>query len=209
MLSEGYLKNADDNTLFRLLNRPTIAEDGTVLYYRSRAKRRLAPGKRERGKRPRKITTPLREPMNMLISVRFYRWAKTEFRPQINKLLFVDKYFRDVRDITPMRIGMILSDALQYNPHRRLYHHNVWAFGHQLEVQYGTERQICSWLEPFLCEEGDLGRRGGHIESLQEAEEELNYIVQNTPNDDLQNIFHPARDLGDYWRSSDRQEVEE
>ena len=181
---------------FRSFNAP----DGTRLFFRPEAKIRLAPGPRDklRGKR---ISTPLRHPLNMLASCRLIKWAHKDFTPIVSRDQIMAHYFGDVPDMSQKRLGVIVNDAVQYSaPYNNNGEHS-WRFHHQLDILYGLERQIASWLEPFLrqIEEENFEEFSGP----ERIDEELDYIKNRTLVEDIELIYEPAVDLSTLWAHSD------
>lgn len=182
------------------INRPTELENGRPLHWRQEAKPRLAPGRLTRGKFRQTMTTPLRYPENMITSVRLYRWAfSKDVSLTVNKNQFIYKYFRDFPDITTKRVGMILRDALNYHPHRRIRGVNCWSFHHELEVAYGTERQILSWYEDFSAITTDTEQP---VKDMEELEDDLKAIRFMSAKEDRDVFYYPALSLGAPWYSS-------
>ena len=135
----------------------------------------------------------------MLISIRLYRWACKDFHPLVNKVLFVDKLFGDMRNVSVIKVGIIISDALQYPAHVRTQGMNCWRFHHQLDIQYGTERQILSWVEDhsFMMDVGFT------TFTKEDYENELLVFRTDTPEDDIA-LYEATLEKYPFWKKIER-----
>lgn len=166
------------------ITRP-VADGDTRLFYRTVSKKTARP-------------MNLRDPLNMVVQLRLYRWsASNDFQDCIQKDHLIQRLFSDVPDVTKVRVGRLLRDVLQYEPgfQRNPGKANGpvstfwWRFQHPLELHYGVERLITSWLEDFniLVNPDDEP-----IDTEQRMMEELQCLVDQDPGDDIEFFMEEA-----------------
>lgn len=182
------------------LQHSPFAPDGTRLYFRPSYKRRLNPGPRHK-LRNTWMNTPLRQPLNMVTTCRLLRWAHEAFQHVIGRDQIYDVYFDDFPDITIKRMGVIVMDAVQYSPQYSTKGINYFRFQHQLDIIYGLERQMASWLEPFFRQIDQ--EEFEEFEGPSRIREEIAAILERPMEDDISYIYEPALELGTLWAHSD------
>lgn len=130
-----------------------------------------------------------RDPANAFAQMRLYRWFQNLSQDSIqmiekDRLMYL--LFSDTNLVTKSRVGRILSMILQYptnfqkNPCLTTGYRNIqlWRWGHRLEVIYGLEYLMLSWIPWAIPEITDAGA----------YREELKFIVETDPSQDLEQL---------------------
>lgn len=198
----------DKEHILAMINRPSkfpferapFDKDGQRLWFRPVTKSRMAPGPITLGNRRKRLFTHLRHPLNMLITARLYRWARTDYHPIVNRARFTEHTFEDVPQINVMRVGVMVTDAVQYPTIYRNRGINFWRFHHRLDILYGLERQLLSWLEPF---DRMVENEENPINSVEDLQERLQEIIKQKPHEDLEFIYQAAVEYGSLWSESE------
>lgn len=129
----------------------------------------------------------LLEPSNVITQIRLYRWfiklymgqkdnGAAIFSGDVEKNEFVEECFWDYPNITKRRVGRLLRMVTQYqvSTQKRVSGKSMmcWRWGHPLDIAYGLEHLILTWLPRVV--EAD----GGSCKTSEEYKEELE-VLQN------------------------------
>lgn len=170
------------------LTRPTEI-DGVRLFYRLKLK------KYRNGR-----SLNLRDPVNMIIQVRLYRWsASPDFRNMVETRLLCEDLFLDFPWMTTRQIGAVVTNAVEYRAYRQRnpgrsngpFSTFWWRFLHPMDLHYGVERMICSWLPDFVRK---VSGGENKITDEQALLKELEKLKNMSPLEDVNLIFRPAVD---------------
>lgn len=146
------------------------------------------------------------EPANQLAQMQLYRWSRSDQfveSPSVADLydyLIREPFERAALPYTSSKhhFGRTITNALDYNP-RKLKGQTkdnpracqIYCFINKLELQYGLEYMICSWLRKFL---NDQVAPGGQLISGSEAMSEELDILCSTPWADYLEVYvHPLQ----------------
>lgn len=146
------------------------------------------------------------EPANQLAQMQLYRWSRSDQfveSPSVADLydyLIKEPFERAALPYTSSKhhFGRTITNALDYNP-RKLKGQTkdnpkacqIYCFMNPLELQYGLEYMICSWLRKFLNDQVAPG--GQPILGPEAMEEELDILNVSDWKDYLEVYVHPLQ----------------
>lgn len=115
-------------------------------------------------------------PVNMIIAARLYRAVRRGEVPNFVAVSDLHDFLFPKREygLSKKAMGAVVIRTVQINPRRLMGVSRkndkvrvVYSFAHMLELQYGLEWMICTWLRKFLND--TLALRGECVVSGQEA----------------------------------------
>lgn len=146
------------------------------------------------------------EPANQLAQMQLYRWSRSDMfveSPSIADLydFLIKEPFQNAGlpyVASKHHFGRTITNALDYNP-RKLKGQTkdnekacqIYVFMSQLELQYGLEYMICSWLRKFLNDQVAPG--GEPISGPEAMAEELDILCSTPWADYLEVYIHPLQ----------------
>lgn len=104
---------------------------------------------------------------------------------------------REWLDTTHVVLGSIIMQSVVYEA-RKLWGSRphgpkvIYSFNELLELQYGLEWQICTWLPTFL-KERDAQEDGIPVDF--ELEQELEWLAECEEGEFLREFYHPLREI--------------
>lgn len=141
----------------------------------------------------------VRDPENMLVQIRLYRWATAE---NVHRRLTADELLRELVPedvpITKYRVGRILNNATLYDPKVQLwtkdraFKYIGYTWANPLDLKYGVEAMIAEWYPEFALL---VEPSRDPITTTEALLAELEELRQQSPEDDIEFFYHPAMEL--------------